>query len=295
MRPIIASKIPLSNPFDRDYYERMKSQAHFLTLCCVVLLVGCAVQNNTPSTSTPTLGPAENWQIEQGTSITVPPAGAFLLTGALQTQGSQITGIFGGTPLCGTPQVLSFSGTIDSAGNLTLAPKPPYFYLQLAVPANPTTVSTGTMAVTGQFCALASAPAPAVGVEIASLTGNFSGQVNMVENPIVPLGMVANVSLALTQSNTPNASAQFPLTGSITYTNSPCSETIPVTGTVSGVGITVASASAPVSGQNYVSFTGSTNPTATQLTASNILFEPIPCSTGAPTSTISFTGTVNRQ
>jgi hypothetical protein len=273
----------------------MKSRMHFLALCCVVLLVGCAVGSNPPSTS-PTLGPAENWQIEQGTSITIPPAGTFLLTGAMQAQGSQVTGVFSGSPLCGGgPQVMNFAGTIDSVGNLTVAPTPAYFYVQLAVPANPTTVSTGTMAVTGQFCALAMAPAPAVGVEIAPLTGNFGGQVTSVEDPMVPLGTVANVSLALTQASAPNASGQFPLTGSITYTNHSCVETIPVTGTVSGVGITLASASAPVSGQNYVSFAGSTNPAATQLMASNILFEPVPCTVGAPNSTVSFTGDINRQ
>ena len=277
----------------RVYDLPMKSPLHFVALCCVVLLAGCAIGGSPSPTST--FGPAANWQIEQGTSITIPPAGAFLLTGALQTQSSQVTGIFSGTPLCGSAQTMNFTGTIDSAGNMTIAPKPPYFYVQLAVPANPTTVSTGTMAVTGQFCALASAPAPAVGVEIASLTGNFGGQINMIEDPMIPLGMVANISLALTQSSTPNASGQFPVTGSITYINAPCTETIPVTGTVSGVGITLASASAPVAGQNYVAFTGSTNPAATQLTASSILFEPFPCSIGAPNSTVSFTGTINRQ
>jgi hypothetical protein len=101
----------------------------------------------------------------------------------------------------------------------------------------------------------------------------------------------------LTQSATPNASGQFPLTGTLAITGTGCAETVSVNGTVSGVGITLASAPAPVVGQNYVSFAGSTNPTATQLTASAIVFEPIPCSTGpgAPTSTVTFTGTLTGQ
>jgi hypothetical protein len=250
----------------------MKSQMHFLALCCAVLLVGCSVQTNSASTST--LGPAENWQIELGTSITVPPAG--VLTGALQTQGSQVTGVFSGTPLCGTPQVMNFAGTIDSAGNLTLAPTPPYFYVQLAVPENPTTVATGTMSMAGQICALATAPAPAVGVEIAPLTGTFAG-------PVSSNGATGNVSLTLTQSDTPNSSAQFPLTGTLTFSKGVCIESTlaSLAGTVSGVGLTLTS-------QN-TSVAASTNPAATQLSVTSIVLPPSSCASGT------FTGTLVRQ
>jgi hypothetical protein len=254
------------------YDVPMKNQMHFLALCCVVLLVGCAVQPNSSSTSP--LGAATNWQIEAGTSITAPPAG--VLTGALQTQGSQVTGVFSGTPLCGTPQVMSFAGTIDSSGNLTLAPTPPYFYVQLAVPANPTTVSTGTMSMIGQFCALATAPGPAVGVEIASLTGTFAG-------PVTSSSASGNLSLMLTQSATPNGSGQFPLTGTLTFSNGACVENglASLAGTVSGIGLTL-------DAQN-ISVAASTNPAATQLTATSITLPPGSCASGV------FSGTLARQ
>ena len=246
-----------------------------LVLGCMVLLVGCAVESVTPPPTT-TSNPASNWQIQLGTSITSPPTLAFPLQGAMQVQGSQVTGVFSGTPLCGEPQVLNFAGTIDSMGNLTIASKPAYFVVQLAVPADPTVVSNGTMGVTGQFCALAMAPAPAVGVEVAPLTGTFTG-------PVTSSGSNGNFSMTLTQSGTPNASGQFPLTGSVTFSSGVCVESTlaPMSGTVSGVGMTLAT-------QN-IRVVASTNPAATQLSATSIVFPPGSCANGT------YTGTLTRQ
>jgi hypothetical protein len=248
-------------------------------LSSLVLLGGCGVGITPPTTSNLT----GNWQIQGGTAITSPPTG-FYIVGALQSQGSQASGTFTGLIPC-TPPVINVTGSVDSMGNLNLTGG--FVEVQLLVPANPNSLATGTLGGGGYLCQVVGG-GPAVGVEIAPLTGTFAGAVTSN-------GANGNFSMTITQSATSNASGQFPLTGTVTFSNGVCAESIlsTMSGTVSGVGMTLATGSIPVTGQNYVSVVASTNPAATQLTATSIVFQPSPCSNGSSSST--FTGTLTRQ
>jgi hypothetical protein len=94
-------------------------------------------------------------------------------------------------------------------------------------------------------------------------------------------------TLTLTQSSTPNASGQFPLTGTVTFPAGSDLNSYPLTGTISGEGLTLNYCSAAVIGP-CVSLTGSANPAATQIAVPNLTW----AQTG-PSYT--FTGTLIRQ
>ena len=273
-------------------------------LAATIALTGCSViassGSTTPSTTPyiPT-GLSGNWQIQSGTSLTPTPTPTsktpVFLTGALQVQGSQVTGTFNTVALCTTQPVFNYTGTFDSStGALTLATTPlaNVVSLQLAVPTNPTTVAVGTIGIAGEICALVLGPGPAVGVEIASVTGTFAGTVT-ASSSASPISS-GTVSLTLAQSAAPNSSSQFPLAGTLTFTSGSCSNTTPVSGSISGLGLTLSSSSTPVPGQDNVTLAGATNPTASQLSATGIVFSPSLCSTPASSST-TFTGTLTRQ
>ena len=252
-------------------------------LLCLIPLAGCG------SSSTPTPTPVSlsgNWQIQSGTAITPVNEGGIFLTGSLQFEGAQVTGTMNVTASCILQDTQSLTGLIDSSGNLTLAASPiPDVEALLVIPSNATQVATGTVSSAGEICNIAFS-GPGVGAQITAPSGTYTG-------PVTSGSSTGSVSLALTQSTTPNASGQFPLSGTLTYSATGCNEPLPVTGTISGTAITLASATTPVSGQNYVSVTASTNQTATQLTASAMQFQPSPCSTSA-SSSATYTGTLNQ-
>jgi hypothetical protein len=127
----------------------------------------------------------------------------------------------------------------------------------------------------------------------ASLTGTFAGSAQeSTSNLALPIG-TASVSLALIQSPTLNPGIQSPLTGSLTFTSTGCTSTIPVTGTLNGFWINLASA--PVSGSTpAVSIIAVPNPAASQLLAGTIVYTPSPCSAVNSSST-TYQGVLTRQ
>jgi hypothetical protein len=263
----------------------MRTRASIALLLPLACLLGCTLPY-TPPASSFLSGNWSNWQFQTGTAITPNTSNAVI--GALQLQGTQVTGIFSGTPLCGTPQILNFTGTYDlSTGALALQSKPAYFDLQLAVPPNPTTMATGTLAETGQICALATSAMPAVGVQIAPLNGTYAGtfteSASTVASPI-PSG---TVSLALTQSTTPNASGAFSLTGTLTFPSNSGFGTYKLSGMISGEGITLYDPTPGI--VPVVSLTASTNPAATQITVSNLALAV------TASDIVTFTGTLTLQ
>jgi hypothetical protein len=280
------------------YHRESTMQFKLLTtLLTSIALTGCTVEPTTAFT-TGTSSVSANWQIQEGSSITPFPTGVSLV-GALQAQGSQVTGTFYTTPICSTPRILSYTGSIDSMGNLALAAP---VQVQLLLPAVPTAIATGTIDPPASLpgdtvsCALASGPVPAVGVEIAPLTGTFTGTVTATgSNPSVPIPS-GSVSLTLTQSSTPNVDGQFNLIGSLNFTGDGCSSTTSVAGIISGIGINLRSSAIPAIGQPPFSLTAYTNPAALQITASGngMVFTPSPCSTNFSSST-TFTGSLTRQ
>jgi hypothetical protein len=252
--------------------------------------LGCGVQNAGLSPTTPSSS-VSNWQIQSGAAITN-PGSIVALFGSLQIQGTTASGTFRTLSPCNpTPlQVVNYTGTLDSSGNLTLTATPtPIVTIHLAVPPIATNFASGSLNAIGTICAIALS-SPAIGVEIAPVNGTFAGAVTAL--PATPAAPIAsgNLSLVLTQSSTPNPDGQFPLTGTLTFTGGGCSQTTALAGTVSGVGITLSSGSGAAS----VLFNGVTNPNATQLTTGEAIYLPAPCTTGL-SSTAAYTGTLTRQ
>lgn len=258
-------------------------------------LTGCTVMPSTMFSTPATSDLSGNWQIQQGSQITWPTKGVSLV-GALQSQGSQLTGTFYTDSVCSAPAVVNYTGSVDSMGNLNLATLG--VSVQLLLPTAPPTFATGTVTAgalpgVGPVCNAILGNAPAVGAQIASLTGTFTGAVDASPNLPLPTG---TVTATLTQSATPNASGQFPLTGTVTFTSGACSVSTPVSGAVGGLGVTLATSvvpANPVSAES-VSLSASTNLAASQLATTGILFTPSPCST-SPSSSTTYNGTLTRQ
>jgi hypothetical protein len=261
--------------------------AGLLPLAC---LLGCAAATSTTTTPITPPGPIDTssptgyWQFQTADSV---PPGAVILSGVFQTQGSQVTGIFGPGPGC-SPPVTDFTGAIDSSGNLDLTA--PFAEAQLQF-ANSNTTASGTLSGGGDLCQVVE-KGPVTGTQIAaapstSLTGTFAGSIIPATTTSEFGSSPVTVSIALTQSHTANSSGQFPLTGTLTYTNGPCSTTTSLSGLLSGLWITLSS-----TGQSAITLTAATNPAASQVVAGQIAFTPTPCSTGASATYI---GSLNRQ
>lgn len=249
-----------------------------LTACAA--LAGCSAVSTTSTTPVPA-GTYANWQIQSSTAISPPPVGLYM-TGSLQTTGSTVNGVFS-THLACTPQVATLTGTLSSSGVLTLGGIGIQSSLQVA--SNPYTPSTGTLTAGGYLCQ-AITSGSAVGFEIAPLNGTRNGAVTATT--VAPIAS-GNVSLAVTQSTTPNSQGQFPLTGTLTFTATGCTQVTPVTGYIGGEDITLATTPGSPSGTADVAVTAWTIPTATTVTAASITFTPNPCST---TSSATYTGTL---
>jgi hypothetical protein len=253
----------------------MKSRLRFALLIPLATLLGCTLPT-TPTTGTPPAptGNWDNWQIQAGTTITSPPAGLYFV-GAVQIQGTQASAVFTSAGLTGSgpAAVLNFLGTYNSStGDVGLLPattNSAAYGIGYTAPATNTVVPVSIVSgcvyplnYQGVECLALTSLSPAVGVEIAPLSGTYTGTLTDSAAP----SMSGTGSLTLTQSSTPNASGAFPLTGTVTF---PTLGTFPLTGTVSGEGIALNYCSTAVIGP-CISLTGSANPTATQITASNL-------------------------
>ncbi|MGD0797591.1 MAG: hypothetical protein ABR910_07690 [Acidobacteriaceae bacterium] len=160
--------------------------------------------------------------------------------------------------------------------------------------SNADTTASGVLNGGGDLCQVVGG-GPVTGTQVAaapsaSLTGTFAGSVYPS-----PAGSgsgpetVGTVSIVLTQSTTPNSAGQFPLAGTFTYTSGACSATTSLTGLLSGLWITLASATGPSSG----SLTAATNPAVSLIDAGQITFTPPPCSTAS--GSVTSLGILTRQ
>jgi len=273
----------------------MRTRASIALLLPLACLLGCTLPN-TPHASSPLSGNWSNWQIQTGTStivpptaLTSPPTGTYLV-GAMQLQGSQVTGLFQTNAASGGAGIVNFSGSFDSTTSvLALSSTPAYLGVQLTLPANPTNLATGNMTVGcqpppagGATCTVI-ALLPAAGAEIAPLNGTYTGTLTDSASP----NMSGTGSLTLTQSTTPNADGSFSLTGTLTFPSNSGFGTFPLSGTVSGEGITLYDPTPGI--VPVVSLTASTNPAATQITVSNLAFAV------TASDIVTFTGTLTLQ
>lgn len=265
-------------------------------------LAGCGSPPST-SVTTPTAPDLTgNWQIQSNvTSNIVPPPGVVLF-GALENTGNQVGGTFRFTNLaqpttCGLDQVVTVSGSIDSKSNLTLTssamPNGTTVKVLLAITGSQQPYAgTGTIEVDGSTCTFPSTGA--IGEQIQNIAGTFAGTLAPGTLVSPGTGPSATVSLVLTQSSTPQSDGQFPVTGPLNYTIGSCTGSASLSGTASGVGVILSSTSVPPANLQIVGFVGTTNPAATTITAGLLEFAPAPCSSD-PTSTVAYTGSLNRQ
>jgi hypothetical protein len=278
----------------------MRTRASIALLIPLACLLGCTL----PYTPSPLSG---NWQIQSGTAITSPATGTYL-TGALQSQGSQITGTFiTDYATIGNTGVVNMTGTYDtSTRDLAFATTPAYLGVDLTETSDPTTVASGNLYLgclpppAGSATCTVIALVPAVGVEIAPLNGTYTGTLTESSSSLSSPIPSATVSLVLTQASIPNAYGLFPLTGTLTFNGGGCSSSYSISTTISGIGIPSANIpSMPSPSQAIqlpapVTIIGYTNPTASQITVSSLDFYPSPCSTVNSSST-TYQGVLTRQ
>jgi hypothetical protein len=249
----------------------MSSKLRFVLLIPLASLLGCTLPTAPSSTGTSPTSNWTNWQIQAGAAITSPPNTYPSFLGAMQIQGTQAAGIFTTVNSTGSSAGLDYTGTFNSStGELGLVTQGFEFaFTQPSTPYTPTPIGVIGGCVypptyTGPECT-AIALDPSTGVEIAPLNGTYTGTLTESAVP----SMSGTGTLTLTQSTTPNSSGAFPLTATITFPTSSDLGAYPLTGAVSGEGITLNYCSAAVIGP-CVPLTASTNPTATQITISNL-------------------------
>jgi hypothetical protein len=273
-------------------------------LCGLMLLTGCGVGGllNVPTVAP--LNVSGNWQIQSASNIssTAPPTAGLLLLGALSSANGKVTGAFRLANLslpnaCGTPlaQVVNVTGTVDALGNLNLTSTAfagSVLTVKLLVPQVLSSLSAGSIAITGGSCTFASSTA--IGVGFPSVSGTFSGPVTastVVGTPPYPTG---TASLSLMQSATAAADGQFPVTGTLAFIGGTCTMSVPISGTVSGAELTVASAPQGLAGLSAAALSAVFNPASSQATLIDIVYPQGPCNAGLTAVGI-YTGTLTRQ
>jgi len=257
-------------------------------LLLLASLVGCSTTPTSPVVTLPISAEVgNNWQIQSGTAITATSTGGAFLKGAMQIYGTQVTGTFQTSSSClNVPQPLTYTGTYNATtGALTLQPTPnAYVEVNLIVPADPTSLSAGTMGGAGNICNTAFT-GPAVGIEIPALTGTYTGTVTAAS----PSTSTGTATLTVSQTSPP-ANALFSLTGTLQFTSGTCTASIPVTGAISGASFTLASAATATS----ATITGADTQGGSSLPATAITFPNGPCNTGS-SSAVTYTGNLTPQ
>lgn len=242
-----------------------------------------------------------NWQIQSSANSTSGSAQGIVLLGALENSGSQVSGTFRFTNLaqpnvCGSNEVVSLTGTVGSENNLTLTsaalPNGSTVKVSLNIAGSQPYSGLGTVEVDGTTCAVASASA--IGSQVASTTGTFAGAISPSTDDTSGSGTPGTATVTLMQAATPGADGQFTATGKLNYKVGSCSGSVPLSGTVSGVGMAFWDVVFSSGGQQEVNLSGTTNLAATQIKAGYLSLSPAPCSDD-PDSSAVFTGQLTRQ
>lgn len=249
-------------------------------LCLALPLIGCGGNISAPAVVT-IPNETGNWQIQ--TTNAAPSIGVILL-GTMTVQGDNATGTFRFADLaqgsaCGsTFQTLSFTGTIaPKTGELTLLSQAfgqggSTFQAYLGLSPTAHFPNDGDIVITGTDCVYPSSPA--VGIQIAPVTGTYTGTVTIPGS--LPNSGQATASLNLTQAADPNPDGQYAVTGPAVFTGPGCTETVNVSGTVSGESLNLASV-ASASGTSDITIAAATNPTATDFTDASFTIAGGPC------------------
>lgn len=273
----------------------------FVALFTVSILAGCGSTSGDPFATSTAANVAGNWQIQtSASSSSAQPQGVVLL-GALEGSGSQVSGKFRFTNVarptaCGLNEVVALTGAIDSEGGLTLssAPLPDGTTIKLSLKLTGTEPYSGigSVEVDGTSCAVASAPA--IGSQIASTSGTFTGTLAPGTSGAPASGSQGTGTLTLKQSASPGNDGQFTVTGTLNYKFGACAGQVPLSGRVSGVGISFYEIIFNSGSQQAFNLAGSTDLRANQIQAGYLSLSPAPCSAD-PESSAVFNGAFNRQ
>ncbi|HEV2135311.1 MAG TPA: hypothetical protein VGR47_13840 [Terracidiphilus sp.] len=278
----------------------MKFQVGIVVLTAS-LLAGCGSSPGSAFGSLSSANVTGNWQIQTSANSSAASPQGIVLLGALENSGSQVSGTFRFTNLaqpyaCGSNEVVSLSGAAGS-NNLTLTsatlPNGTTIKVSLKIMGAQPYSGLGTVEVDGSTCAVAAASA--IGSQIASTTGTFSGTLSPGALGTPASGAPGSATVTLTQSAAPGSDGQFTETGTLSYKIGSCSGSVPLSGTVSGVGMSFWDVIfSDGGGQQQVNLSGTTNLAATQISAGLLSLSPAPCSTD-PDSSATFNGQLNRK
>ena len=283
--------------------DAMKNPRQALVLACLMQFVGCGI-GNVVSSVVAASNVSGNWQIQSaaGASTTATPTAGLLMIGALASSGTSVTGTFRLANLtlpnnCGTPlqQIVTVSGTIDALGNLNLtsaAFSGSVITIQLVVPAVATQFGAGTVAIAGGACTFASSPA--IGAEFAPVTGTYSGAVAANTSFNTPPILAGTATMTLTQAATAGSDGSFPVGGSVSFSGGGCSSSTPVTGTVSGGEVMLASVPVTTLALPSTRVIAVVNPAGSQLYNASIGYALGPCGAGVLTYG-TYTGNLLKQ
>jgi hypothetical protein len=227
---------------------RFISLTSFALAASSLLMSGCSV----PTTTSGLPGPSVtgNW-------LFIPIDDFFHndklgdLVGSLSNQDNSITGILRSSGGCVSPtQDISFSGTEDAKGNLTLT--------STNLPDNLATITgtvqtfsassdiESTLTVTGTGPCTMPPYLNFSGTEIPPLNGSYSA--NLTSTAGATSTLTANLTAAAA-----NSDGQFPETGTLTLTASSCSTTFSLNGVMTGDSLqgTLTPASGPANGATF--------------------------------------------
>jgi hypothetical protein len=204
-----------------------------------ISLLGCgSTQISPPPTAPAFANVSGNWEFQIHSTAAVPGGSPATLSinlgGGLISAAGSVTGMLrSDLPLFGpacygiTPDV-PVSGSVDTAGNLTLNFPLGGGTATIALNVNQLSqfTATATYQVAGGTCAQASTPVTAF--EVANFSGTYTGTATQLVPTPTGTAPTANVTLVVTQSNTPNSDSEFPLTGTLTSIGA-CNSTLTFT------------------------------------------------------------------
>ena len=265
----------------------------YLISLLLIALTGCGSGVHPNDTVYPNL--TGNWQVQ--TVDGGPSIGLLLVGSMVEGTDGTMNGKFrfadlDSTSSCGSGyQTVSLSGARDTTGAITLKSSPlstgSIVNISLVARGVTNAPNYGTILITGTGCTYPSSPA--IGIVIAPITGSYSG-VLAREGTVSGLAN-GNATLALTQSTSPAADGEFPMTGSINFVGANCSASLSVAGTVSGENLQLTSPPDPITGVSELQITAFPDSKADQLANATLVFATGSCSSGiSPFNT--YTGTL---
>jgi hypothetical protein len=221
-----------------EFIMRAQTAALPTLILSSLFALGCGGVKPTGTITTPTFPYtfSGDWgaQFVSATSPAAVPIIEFL--GTLAASNGVVTGGLipipsSVTSACLTPSLtpVPVSGTVDSSGNLTitLPVAGGTATLTAALATNVETYAAGSYKVVGGTCAM---PSTAMQIaQYAPLNGTYKGTFNLLNSSGLPItGNTITVTAMLTQSISPNANGQFPVTGTIS-TAGVCTASITLT------------------------------------------------------------------